>query len=97
VSGAFLAILAILSSVLWLWQTTVEIDRKPPRGGLKEQLTHRKTSAMKDILDEMIRGNLRRVESAADQLAAYGNTIEWYLSSAEYQKQGEIFRGPWMT
>lgn len=54
---------------------------------------HRKTSAMQDILDGMIRGDLRRVETAADQMAAYGNTIEWYLAATEYQNHGESFRG----
>ncbi|QDU29262.1 Cytochrome C' [Anatilimnocola aggregata] len=93
VSGALLAIVAILSSVFWLWRTVAEIDRKPPQGGLKEQLMHRKTSAMQDILDGMIRGDLRRVETAADQMTAYGNTIKGYLSTAEYQKHGESFRG----
>ena len=93
VSGVLLAIVAIVSSVFWLWRTAVEIDSKPPRSGLKDQLMHRKTSAMQDILDGMIRGDLGRVETAAVQLAAYGNTIEWYLASTEYQNHGESFRG----
>lgn len=54
---------------------------------------HRKTNAMHDILDGMIRGDLRRVETAANRMNDYGNTIEWYLSAAEYEKHGENFRG----
>lgn len=93
VSGALLAIAAIVWSVRWLSQTAGEHGRNPSRGGLMDQMMHRKTSAMQDILDGMIRGNLRRVETAADQMTAYGNTIKWYLSSAEYEKHGEDFRG----
>jgi len=93
VLGVSLAMVAIVSLLIWLWQTVAEIDRKPPQGGLKEQLMHRKTSAMQDILDGMIRGDLRRVETAANLMAAYDNTIKEYHSTAEYQKHGESFRG----
>jgi hypothetical protein len=93
VSGALLAVVAIVWSVLWLWRTSAEIDRNPPQGGFKEQLMHRKTNAMQDILEGMIQGDLRRVETAANRMNDYGNTIEWYLSSTEYQRYGEGFRG----
>lgn len=91
VSGALLASVAIVWSVLWLWQTAAEIDRNPPQGGFKEQMMHRKTSEMQDILDGMIRGDLRRVETAAGRMNVYGNTIDWYLSAGEYEKHGEEF------
>jgi len=93
VSVALLTIAALVWTVMWLWQTAGEIDRNPPQGGLKEQLMHRKTNAMHDILDGMIRGDLRRVETAANRMNDDGNTFEWYLSAAEYKKYGEDFRG----
>lgn len=91
VSCTLLAIVAIVGSVLWFWQTAAEIDRNPQRSGLKEQMMHRKTTAMQAISDGMIRGDLPRVETAAKQLSAYGNAIEWYLSATEYEKNGEKF------
>ena len=86
--GVSCAVLAIVA-LAWLFQLL--IARVPPGGGgLKTQMVHRKSTAMQTILEGMIRGDLPRVETAANQLAAYGNTIEWYLSSAEYQKHGEV-------
>ena len=86
--GVSCAVLAIVA-LAWLFQLL--IARVPPGGGgLKTQMMHRKSTAMQTILEGMIRGDLHRVETAANQLAAYGNTIEWYLSSAEYQKHGEV-------
>jgi hypothetical protein len=84
--------LAIVWSVRWLWQTAGELDRKPSRGGVAEQLMNRKSSAMQAILDGMIRGDLQRVNTAAKTMEDYGNTIEWYLSYPEYDKQAEGFR-----
>jgi hypothetical protein len=91
VAGVLLASAAVSYSVLWLWQTAGEFDRSPPQGGLKEQMMHRKTNAMQEILDGMIRGDLRRVETAASQLNDYGNTINWYLSAEEYEHHGGEF------
>jgi hypothetical protein len=53
---------------------------------------NRKSSAMQDILEGMIRGDLQRVNKAAKKLEDYGDTIEWYLSHSEYDKHGERFR-----
>lgn len=99
VAGALLASVAIAWSFLWLWQRAGEIDRKPPQSGVKEQLMHRKTNAMQDILDGMIRGDLRRVETAANRMNDYGHAIGWYLSVDEsvdksvdkYEHHGEEF------
>jgi hypothetical protein len=55
-------------------------------------MMHRKSIAMQAILDAMIRGDLRRVERAANQLLIYRHSIEQILSSAEYEKYGEDFR-----
>lgn len=92
VSFGTIIFLAIVSSVRWLWQTAGELDRKPARGGVPQQIMHRKSSAMEDILDGMIRGDLQRVNTAAKTMEDYGDTIEWYLSYPEYEKQAEGFR-----
>jgi len=93
VSGVLLTTVAIALLILWLWRNAAEIDGQPPRSGLNVQSMHRKSRAMHDILDGMIQGDLRRVKTAADQMAAHGNTIEVYLSTAEYQKHAKSFRG----
>jgi len=77
---------------LWLWNVVAEIDRAPPRGGLKIGMMHRKSVAMQDILDGIIRDDWARVESAAERMETYGDTIQWYLSVSEYQANGESFR-----
>jgi len=92
VSFGTMTFLGIVWSVHWLWQTAGEHDRNPPRGGVPEQLMNRKSSAMQDILDGMIRGDLKQVNAAAKRMEAYGDTIEWYLSHSEYDKHGERFR-----
>jgi hypothetical protein len=85
---------ALLAIALLAWFLRLLIVRNPPGGvGLSGAMMHRKSTAMQDILDGMIRGDLSRVETAAGRMNEYGNTIEWYLSSAEYQKYGEGFRG----
>jgi len=92
VSIGTMIFLAIVWSTRWLWQTAGEHDRNPPRGGVPQQLMNRKSSAMQDILEGMIRGDLQRVNKAAKKLEDYGDTIEWYLSHSEYDKHGERFR-----
>jgi hypothetical protein len=83
-----LSILAIIA-LIWLSQLLTSL---PFGGGLKTQMMHRKSIAMQTILDAMIRGDLRRVERAANQLVDYRNTIKHFLSSDEYEKYGEDFR-----
>jgi hypothetical protein len=92
VSCGTIIFLAIVWFTGWLWQTAGEHDRNPPRGGVPEQLMNRKSSAMQDILEGMIRGDLSRVNAAARRMEAYGDSIEWYLSHYEYDKHGERFR-----
>ena len=92
VSFGTIIFLAVVWSFQWLWQTAGELDRSPPRGGVSEQLMHRKSSAMQDILDGMIRGDLKEVNAAAKRMENYGFTIEWYVSHSEYDRHGEDFR-----
>jgi hypothetical protein len=92
VSFGTIIFLAIVWSVWWLWQSAGEHDRNPRSGGVSEALMNRKSSAMQDILEGMIRGDLRRVNTAAQQMDAYGDTMEWYVSQHEYDEHGERFR-----
>ena len=72
-----------------LWQ----MDNEPLRGNsLSSQLMHRKTSAMQDILDGMVRGDPRQVDKAATKMKSIGFHVEWYLSIPLYEKEGGEFR-----
>ncbi len=92
VSCGTIIFLAIVWFAGWLWQTAGEHDRNPPRGSVPKQLMNRKSSAMMDIFEGMIRGDLRRVNVAAKRLETYGNAMGWYISNNEYDQQGEEFR-----
>jgi len=83
---------AVLAIVALVWVFQILISRVPIGVGLKAQMMHRKTMAMQTILDGMIRGDLQRVEKAANQLVDYRDTIAQFISSAEYEKHGEDFR-----
>ncbi len=90
---AAVAVLAIgVWAFMWLWNLVVEIDSNPPRGGLKVGMMHRKSVAIQDIMDGMIRDDWDRVGSAAERMATYGHTIQWYLTVREYQANGDSFR-----
>lgn len=84
-------LIAVFAIIAMVWMFQLLISRVPLGGSLKTQMMHRKSMAMKTILEGMIRGDLHRVESAANQLVDYSNTIEHYLSSDEYEKHGEDF------
>ncbi len=71
-----------------LWQ----LDDTPATNTFKEQMMHRKTRTMEQILDGLVRGNLRRVENSAEHMWKIGNELNWYLSSSLYQSNDEIFR-----
>ena len=85
-----LTVVLAIVAVVWLLQML--IASVPLGGSLKTQMMHRKTMAMQTIMDGMIRGDLHRIKTAARQLVEYGDAIEHYLSSAEYEKYGEDFR-----
>ena len=86
------ALSAVLAIVALVWVFQMLISRVPIGAGLKAQMMHRKSMAMQTILDGMIWGDLQRVETAANQLVDYRDTIERFLSSAEHEKYGEDFR-----
>lgn len=90
VACALAAFVMVAWFLQWLWQSGGELDRRPSVG-VMDQVMHRKSAAMQGILDGVVAGNWQRVETAAEQMAYYGDTIRWYLSSAEYSEHGEHF------
>ena len=57
-----------------------------------EQMMHRKTRTMEQILDGLVRGNMRRVEKSAEHMKSIGVHLNWYSSSELYENNDELFR-----
>ena len=91
IMASLVAVAFLLWTVQLIWHRAGEIDRNLSRFGAKNQLMHRKSEAMHDILDEMIAGNLGSVHSAAKRMARYGETIDGYLASESYDIYGMDF------
>ena len=81
--GAFLA-----WGVHAMWQ----MEDIPVTTTFNEQMMHRKTRTMEQILDGLIRGDLRRVENSAERMKSIGLHVNWYSSSEVYENNNELFR-----
>lgn len=82
----FGAVMALGVRALW------NLDKMPVMNNLKEQMMHRKTRTMEQILDGLVRGNLSSVENSAERMWDIGSTLDWYLSNPIYADNDEIFR-----
>ena len=72
-SGALLASVATIWSVLWLWKFTGKYDSDPTRGTLTKQMMERKSQTMENILDGMIREDYGRLDRGAQWMKAYSS------------------------
>lgn len=75
-----------------IWQKAGEIDSAPSRYGVKNQAMHRKSKEMHDILDEMVAGDLERVQTSAKRMKRYGKMISEFLKSESYDKYSVDFQ-----
>lgn len=82
----FIALAAWGVRALW------RVDEMPVDSTFKEQMMHRKSKTMADILDGLVRGNMRHVERSAEHMEFIGNRLNWYSSGNLYQSNDEIFR-----
>ena len=71
-----------------LWQ----LDDTPVTSTFNEQMMHRKTRTMEQILDGLVRGDLRRVENSAEHMKSIGLHVNWYSSSEVHENNNELFR-----
>ncbi len=71
-----------------LWQ----LGAMPVSVSLAEEMMHRKTRTMEHVLDGLVRGNLREIESSAERMWDIGNALNWYGSNPLYADHDEIFR-----
>ena len=75
------------------WQRIQEHDAEPRRAGVKNQLMRRKSAAMDEALQAMLRGNLVRVNAAAVRMRRSAAKIDGFLSTEVYDRYGEDFFG----
>jgi len=89
VASVLLVIVAVSWSVHWLWQT---VAGNLPQGGLAQQMMHRKSRTMADILDGMIHEDFPQLYREAKRMASYNTTIERFLRFPEYERQSDEFK-----
>jgi len=68
------------------------MDDAPMTITFNEQMMHRKTKAMRQIFDGLVRGDTSRVEDAAEDMRSIGLHFDWYSSSEIYENNHERFR-----
>jgi hypothetical protein len=66
-------------------------DSDPTRGTLTKQMMHRKSQAMENILDGMIREDYRRLDRGVERMKASSNMIEHFLNFPKYERLSEDF------
>jgi hypothetical protein len=91
ITGAVACILfgvVMASGVYWMWQ----MENTPVTGDFRGRVMHRKTRTMNLITDGLVRGELRRVQSSAETMWEIGQTLNWYLSSDQFEDNNRIFR-----
>jgi hypothetical protein len=91
IGGAVFCIIfgALLAwAVHGLWQ----MENIPVTSTFNEQMMHRKTRTMEQILDGLVRGDMRRVENSAEHMKSIGFHVDWYSSSELYENNSELFR-----
>lgn len=71
-----------------LWQ----LDNAEVTSTFEEQMMHRKSKTMADILDGLVRGRMHSVEKAAERMTSIGVHLNWYSSSELYENEDERFR-----
>jgi hypothetical protein len=82
----FGALMALGVHMLW------QLDNTPVTGGPKERMMHQKTRTMMQISDGLVRGDLRRVESSAENMWRIGQSLNWHMSGSLYGDNNRIFR-----
>ena len=58
----------------------------------KERMMHRKTRTMEQILDGLVQGNIRSVETSAEKMKSIGVHLNWYSANELYESNNERFR-----
>ena len=88
------ALACVLFGVLLGWgiHALWQMDDPPVTSTLREQMMHRKTRTMEQILDGLVRGNMRNVEKSAVHMNSIGVHLDWYSASELYESNDERFR-----
>lgn len=76
----------------WAFYAIWQRDNPMENDSFKEQMMHRKTRTMENVLDGLVRGDLNRVKDSADRMWEIGHSLNWYVSSPLYEDNDEVFR-----
>jgi len=103
--GSFVVFYAILIVVLvavvallgFGLKYAAKLDSGPSRNSMTEQLMNRKSVALQEIMDSLVRSDFRGVSKAADKMKRLGDTAAWYLNENAFPDDGVHFRDSTMS
>jgi hypothetical protein len=91
IAGAFFCML-FGGFMAWGIHALWQFDDTRITSTFKEQMMHRKSQTMANILDGLVRSNMRSVEKSAEHMKFIGVHLDWYSSSELYENNDERFR-----
>ena len=90
-AGVMIGVLAVVGiQAAWRYVVAFEADFVPP--GLQSRLMHRKSHALQDALEAVLRGKLDRVEPAVARIERYTDAMERFLDTDAYAVFGGEYR-----
>jgi len=91
----FVAVMVLI--FIGLFNYAAKLDSGPLRNGLSEQLMNRKSVALQEIMDSLVRSDFGGVFKAADKMKHLGNTAAWFLDENGFPDDGIHFRDSTMS
>lgn len=96
--GLSIGLVAIIVLIfIGLLNYVAKLESGPSRNSLTEQLMNRKSVALQEIMDSLVRSDFRGVSKAADKMKRLGDTADWFLRDEDYHDDGAHFRDSTMS
>jgi len=90
-------VLVVVLLIIGLWNYVAKLDSGPSRNSMTEQLMNRKSVALQEIMDSLVRSDFKGVSKAADKMKRLGDTAAWFLNEQTYLEDGVHFRDSTMS
>ena len=91
----FVAVVVLI--FIGLLNYVAKLESGPSRNSLTEQLMNRKSVALQEIMDSLVRSDFGGVSKAADKMKRLGDTADWFLRDEDYNDDGVHFRDSTMS
>lgn len=92
VLGAALAAAFVFGGLsVWVYQKAAAFDEGDNQVSFKGKIMERKSDALQDLLDAVLRGNLKGAGAASLRLQQYSATIDGFLDSDMYVESGQAY------